>query len=58
MKKIILLLLLLTPLKTKAIDTSATSSILMDIDSNRILYEENIHNDYDCSLGCRVMYKS
>ena len=26
----------------KAIDTSATSSILMDIDSNRILYEEKI----------------
>ena len=44
MKKIILLLLLLIPLNIKGIDTSATSSILMDIDSNRILYEENIHD--------------
>lgn len=28
----------------KAIDTSATSAILMDMDSHRILYAKDIHN--------------
>ena len=42
MKKIILLLLFFIPLNIKGIDTSATSSILMDIDGNRILYEADL----------------
>ncbi len=42
MKKIILLLLLIIPIKISAVETSARSAILMDIDSNRILYEKNI----------------
>lgn len=55
MRKFILLFLLLIPLKPKAIDTSATSSILMDIDSNRILYEENIHNVRSVASISKIM---
>ena len=32
------------PIKSKAFDTSATSAILMDMDSGRILYSKDIHN--------------
>ena len=45
-KRVILLFLLVVsiyPRLVYAISTSATSSILMDMDSNRILYENNIH---------------
>lgn len=42
MKKILLFLLLLIPIKVFGIDTSARSAILMDIDNNRILYSKNI----------------
>jgi D-alanyl-D-alanine carboxypeptidase len=42
MKKLLLLLLII-PLHVKAISTSAESAILMDMDSKRILYAENIH---------------
>lgn len=42
MKKLILLLLLIIPMKISAVETSARSAILMDIDSNRIFYEKNI----------------
>ena len=44
MKKIFVFLLLLIPIKINALDTSATSAILMDQDSHRILYADNIHN--------------
>lgn len=46
MKKLILVLVLLIfliPLRIAAFNTSATSSILMDIDSGKILYSKNIH---------------
>lgn len=45
MKKLILIVvcLFLFPLHTKAYETSATSAILMDMDSGRILYKKNIH---------------
>ena len=44
MKKIIIILfLVLFPIKVFALETSATSSILMDQDSHRILYADNIH---------------
>ena len=42
MKKIFLIIILLFPICIKAITTSARSVILMDMDSNRILYEKNI----------------
>jgi len=54
-KKLILLLLILIPINIKAIDTSATSSILMDIDSNRILYEENIHSVRSVASISKIM---
>ncbi len=46
MKKLGILLLttiFLLPSSVQAIGTSATSSILMDMDSGRIIYENNIH---------------
>ena len=43
MKKIILLIIFLIPFSIKAISTNATSAILMDMDSNRILYAKNVH---------------
>ena len=55
MKKIILILLFLIPLNIKALDTSATSSILMDIDSNRILYGDNIHNVRSVASISKIM---
>ena len=47
MKKIILgiiALLLMIPFNTYALSTTASSAILMDIDSGRILYSKDIHN--------------
>ena len=46
MKKLGILLLttiFLLPSSVQAIGTSATSSILMDMDPGRIIYENNIH---------------
>ena len=43
MKKLIFLLFLLFPLKVGAI--SASSSIVMDLDNGRILYQNNIHDE-------------
>ena len=42
MKKILLIIFLLIPIYIRAIETSARSAILMDADSNTILYEKNI----------------
>jgi len=55
MKKFLLILLFLIPLNIKAIDTSATSSILMDIDSNRILYGDSIHNVRSVASISKIM---
>jgi D-alanyl-D-alanine carboxypeptidase len=45
LKKIIFIIILFGFItNVKAIDTSATSAILMDMDSNRILYAKDIHN--------------
>lgn len=58
MKKIIILIvgiILLFPLKTKAIDTSATSAILMDINSQRILYAKNIHKVRSVASISKIM---
>ena len=41
---LILLVLAIIPYSVRAFDTSATSAILMDMDSGRILYSKNIHN--------------
>lgn len=41
---LIIIFILLLPTKIMAFDSSATSAILMDMDSGRILYSKDIHN--------------
>ena len=56
MKRIIIvLLILIIPIRIKAIETSATSAILMDADNNRILYSKNIH-EFVHKDGPTVLY--
>ncbi|MBE5820737.1 MAG: D-alanyl-D-alanine carboxypeptidase [Clostridiales bacterium] len=55
MKKILLFLILLIPMKVLGINTSARSAILMDIDSNRILYEENINEKRSVASISKIM---
>lgn len=55
MKKILLFLSLFIPIGVGAIDTSARSAILMDIDSNRILYEENINEIRSVASISKIM---
>ena len=55
MKKVVLFLLLLIPITVKGIETSARSAILMDIDSNRILYEKNIHEVRSVASISKIM---
>ena len=43
MKKILIIILLLIPIKIKAYETSATSAILMEQNNNKIIYAKNIH---------------
>ena len=54
MKKIILILMLI-PLNVFAIDTSASSAILLDMDNNRVLYEENSHNVRSVASISKIM---
>ena len=55
MKKFLLFLILLLPFTVGAIDTSARSAILMDIDSNRILYEKNINEVRSVASISKIM---
>lgn len=58
MKKVVLLVVLIFFLfhgKVFAIETSATSAILMDIKSNRILYSKNIHNVRSVASISKIM---
>ena len=55
MKKLLLIILLLIPINIKAIDTSATSIILMDQDSKRILYAKNIHEVRSIASISKIM---
>lgn len=56
MKKIFCLVLLcLFTSSIKAIDTSATSAILMDTDNKIILYEKNIHNVRSVASISKIM---
>ncbi len=57
MKKIfnIIICLFIIPINVKAISTSATSSILMDIDSKRILYSNNIHKVRSVASISKIM---
>lgn len=55
MKKILLICLFLIPINIKAIETSATSAILMDIDSKRVLYAKNVHEIRSVASISKVM---
>lgn len=56
MKKIILvLLIILFPINVFAIDISAESSILMDMESKRIIYGENIHQQRSVASISKIM---
>lgn len=58
MKKIFVVIvgiLFIIPVKINAISTSATSSILMDIDSHRILYSNNIHKQRSVASISKIM---
>ena len=55
MKKIIVLILLLFPVTICALETSATSAILMDTDTNTILYEKNIHSVRSVASISKIM---
>ena len=58
MKKYLLFvmsLIIFIPINVSAIETSATSAILMDIDSKRILYSENIHKMRSVASISKIM---
>ena len=57
MKKILILLTitLFLPLKVNAFSSSATSTILMDMDSGRILYSNNIHTRRSVASISKIM---
>jgi len=55
MKKIIVVLLLCIPFSIKAVGTSASSAILMDQNSGRILYATNIHEVRSVASISKVM---
>ena len=55
LRYIFLLILLCIPLSIKAYDSSATSAIMMDIDSNRIIYSKDIHNKRSIASISKIM---
>lgn len=55
MKKILLLIFLMFPISIFAIETSARSAILMDMDSNKILYEKNINEQRSVASISKIM---
>lgn len=55
MKKLLLFLLLFIPIRVLGIDTSATSAILVDTDSGRILYSKDIHNKRSVASISKIM---
>lgn len=58
MKKFVILFIVIPlffPIKTMAFETSATSSILLDMDSQRILYSKDIHNKRSVASISKIM---
>ena len=55
MKKILVLICLLIPLKISAISTSAKSAILMDMDSGRIFYAKNINSQQSVASISKIL---
>ncbi len=55
MKKIIILLLFIIPVNIRAYDTSATSAILMEQKTKRIIYSKNIHTKRSIASISKIM---
>lgn len=56
MKKIfVFLFILILPLKVLAIETSASSAILMDTDTKRIIYSKNINDQRSVASISKIM---
>jgi len=56
MKKLIIIcIMLLIPVRIKAIETSATSAILVDTDAGRILYSKDIHDRRSIASISKIM---
>ena len=55
MRKILLLLAIIVPINVCAIETSARSAILMDTDTNRILYSKNIDEQRSVASISKIM---
>lgn len=55
LKYFILFVILCMPISTKAYETSATSAILMDIDSGKIIYSKDIHNKRSIASISNIM---
>lgn len=55
MKKLILLLMLIIPFQIKAYETSASSAILMEQNTNKIIYAKNIHNKRSIASISKIM---
>lgn len=53
--KLLIIYILINPLNTNAIETSATSAILMDMDTKRVLYAKDIHNKRSVASISKVM---
>lgn len=54
-KYLVFLILLVVPIKVFAIETSATSAILMDMNSERVLYAKDIHNVRSVASISKIM---
>ena len=52
---VLIMLVLVIPNKAKAIETSARCAILMDTDSNRIMYAKNIHEVRSVASISKIM---
>ncbi len=55
MKKLVLILLLLIPINIKAYSSSASSVVLMDMDSLNVIYGENMHDVRSVASISKIM---
>lgn len=55
MKKLLFILLIIIPYKVSAISTSARSSIMMDMDTKKILYSNNINEQRSVASISKIM---
>ena len=55
MRKIFFIILIIIPIKVCAIDTSASSAIMMDMDTKRILYSKNINEQRSVASISKIM---